>query len=229
MVLLQGPRLSYYSSCPYLQDELCRFEYFYAHELDGIEMDEFLKQGWRKFGTYYFRPECGSCRLCVPIRIPVRDFVRTKNQRRVMRKCGILSVQFKNLEYRDEIYEIYRDHSLHRFARESVLDEFIAAFYTPSCPSLQSEYYLNEELIAVGFIDVSLKSLSSVYFAYKSAYDRYSLGTYSVLREVEHAASIGLEYYYLGYYVEECRSMAYKNLFYPNEKFDWFSGVWTRE
>ncbi len=229
MILLQEPRFSYYGVCPYFEDAQCRFEYFYARDLDGAELDELFKRGWRKFGTYFFRPECGRCRRCVPLRILVEEFAPTKSQRRVMRKGAEIEVEFREPEYRDEIFEIYRDHSSNRFGRESDKTDFMEAFYTPSCPSLQSEYRLHGELVAVGFIDVSLDALSSVYFVYKTKYEQYRMGTYSLVREIEHAASRGMKYYYLGYYIKETGRMSYKNHFHPNEKFDWINQVWTKE
>ena len=95
-----------------------------------------------------------------------------------------------------------------------------------SCPSIQSEYYLDNRLIAVGFLDVSNISLSSIYFIYNTEYMKYSPGTLSILREAEYAASIGLPYYYLGYYIEENKSMSYKNSFRINEKMNWESEAW---
>lgn len=229
MLLLQKPQLSRFSQCTYLPDRMCRFEYFFAIDLDARELEDLLSTGWRKFGEYYFRPDCGDCRRCVPLRIFVPEFRPSKGQRRVMRACADIEVRFTEPEYREEIFEIYRDHSLHRFGKESDPDEFIAAFYTRSCPSLQSEYYLDGEMIAVGFIDLSREGMSSVYFVYKTAFDEYRLGTCSIIREVEHAASRNLNYYYLGYYIEENRSMAYKEHFHPHEKYDWAEGRWIRE
>lgn len=229
MLLLQKPQLSRFSQCTYLPERRCRFEYFFAIDLDARDLEDLLCSGWRKFGEYYFRPDCGECRSCVPLRIIVPEFRPSKGQRRVMRSCADVRVRFVEPDYRDEIFEIYRDHSLHRFGKESDPDEFIAAFYTRSCPSIQSEYYLGEKLIAVGFIDAGSEGMSSVYFVYKTAYDAYRLGTYSVIKEVEHAASYGLKYYYLGYHIAENMSMAYKGHFHPHETYDWTAGLWIRE
>jgi leucyl-tRNA---protein transferase len=229
MILLQEPQLSDFTPCSYIEDRMWRFEYFFAHGLDGRELGLLLQRGWRKFGHYYFRPSCGECRRCVPIRILAREFVPGKSQRRIAKRCAAIEVRFGELDYRGEIFEIYRDHSLNRFGKESDEDDFIAAFYSRSCPSLQSEYYLDGELIAVGFLDQSSDSLSSVYFIYKTAHEQLRLGTYSVIREAEYAASIGLNYYYLGYYIGENPSMAYKGHFHPHETFDWERQVWTRE
>jgi arginyl-tRNA--protein-N-Asp/Glu arginylyltransferase len=229
MILLQEPRLSYFISCPYVQEEECRFEYFYANSLDCTDLDELLKLGWRKFGEYYFRPCCGNCRRCLPLRILTREFKPTKTQRRVTRKCAGIEVRFGALDYKDEIFDIYLEHSRSRFGLDGSLDEFYATFYTKSCPTMQSEYYMNGTLIAVGFIDIATESLSSVYFAYRSSYDQYRLGTFSVLKEVEYAAAEGLKYYYLGYYIKENPRMAYKSHFHPYEYFDWHGTKWIRE
>lgn len=206
-----------------------RFEYFFAHNINERELDGLLNRGWRKFGEYYFRPSCGDCMRCIPIRILTQEFKPTKNQRRILRVCSDIEVRFRELQYRDEIFEIYRDHSMNRFGKESDPDEFITAFYTPSCPALQSEYYRNGELVAVGFIDISSNSLSSVYFVYKTSIEQLKLGTYSILKEVEYAASLGMKYYYLGYYIEENRRMEYKGHFHPHEKYDWSNQRWNRE
>ena len=229
MVMLQESRLSIFAPCTYLPERMWRFEYFFATSINDRELNRLLSRGWRKFGEYYFRPSCGECMRCIPIRILVQEFKPTKGQRRVFRRCADVEVRFNALEYRDEIFEIYRDHSMNRFGKESDPDEFIAAFYTPSCPMMQSEYYRNGELVAVGFIDISSSGLSSVYFAYKTSCEQLRLGTYSVLREVEYAASRGFTYYYLGYYIEESRSMEYKGHFHPHEKYDWSSRRWNRE
>jgi arginyl-tRNA--protein-N-Asp/Glu arginylyltransferase len=229
MILLQEPRLSYFISCPYVQDEECRFEYFYANNLERTDLDELLSRGWRKFGEYYFRPRCGDCLRCLPLRILAQEFKPTKTQRRVMRKCAEIEVRFVGLDYRDEIFDIYLEHSRSRFGSEGSPDEFYATFYTTSCPTMQSEYYMNDTLIAVGFIDIATESLSSVYFAYRPSYGSYRLGTFSVIREVEYAAAMGMKYYYLGYCIKESPRMAYKSHFHPYEYFDWHETTWIRE
>lgn len=226
MIILQDPQISYFSECSYIPDELWRYEYFFALQLDGDELEEFLSKGWRKFGAYYFRPKCGGCTKCIPLRVLVNEFKPSRSQRRVLRKGADIRVEFAPLKYRDDVYEIYSDHSLNRFNRETEKEEFISTFYTESCPSLQSEYYLNGRLIAVGFLDISSRSLSSVYFIYKTEFEDYSPGVLSVISEIEYARSIGLEYYYLGYYINENRSMSYKNRFHPHELFDWESKKW---
>ena len=229
MILIQEPRLGLDGPCAYIEGLQWRFEYFFARGLDEGELDELLSRGWRKFGEYYFRPRCAACSRCIPLRVRAGEFAPTRSQRRIMRNCAAVEVRFGGLSFREEIFEVYRDHSLNRFGKESDRDDFITSFYSPSCPGLQSEYYLDGNLIAVGFLDRSGDSLSSVYFVFRSEYKEYRLGSFSVIKEVEFAASLGLHHYYLGYYIAENRSMEYKGHFHPHEKYDWADKTWKRE
>ena len=105
-------------------------------------------------------------------------------------------------------------------------EEFKQAHYQDTCDCLQAEYYLEDKLIAVGFLDRGNISLSSSYFIYDCDYQQYSLGTFSILKEVEYCQEQGFEYYYLGYYIKDNKSMAYKNRFYPHQQMDWADGIW---
>ena len=105
MLTLQECRLSDEAPCPYLPDRTARYEYFFALDLDARELDALIATGWRKFGLYFFRPECPGCRSCVPLRVPVAGFRPSKGQRRVMRK-NIRQTRL-GVRYRPEIFSIY--------------------------------------------------------------------------------------------------------------------------
>ncbi len=227
MILMQEIALSDAQQCQYLPDRQWRFRYFFASQLDAVELDELLRRGWRKFGYYYFRPSCRGCQACVPIRVRTEDFKPSKNQKELLKKNRHVEVDFGPLEFDEEVFRIYKRHSMERFGNESSLDEFVMNFYSESCPALQSNYYVDGKLAGVGFLDRSSEALSSVYFIFDTDYSRYSLGTYSVLKEIEHAASLGLPYYYLGYYIPECDRMRYKGRFRPHELFDWNDEKWS--
>ncbi len=229
MKLLSEPQVSEESPCPYIEGKKWRFNYFFAVDVTAEELDVILSRGWRKFGMYYFKPVCGECRECIPIRVIADEIIPSKSQRRALRDCQDVRVEFRELEYRDEIFEIYKDHSHFKFNKESDENDFRSSFYTRSCPALQSEYYIDDKLAAVGFLDVSSNALSSIYFIYKNEFAKYRLGTFSALKESEYALSLGLKYYYLGYYIENNSSMVYKNRFHVNEKMDWNTGDWLRE
>lgn len=74
-------------------------------------------------------------------------------------------------------------------------------------------YYLDDKLIAVSVLDFLPTGLSSIYFIWDPDYAHLSLGSLSGLREIQMCHVLGLGYYYLGYYIEDCPKMNYKGKF----------------
>ena len=74
-------------------------------------------------------------------------------------------------------------------------------------------YYLDSKLIAIGFLDVLPSGISSIYFIYDPDYKELGLGKISGLKEMELSQKLGLQYYYLGYFIEDCSKMSYKKKF----------------
>jgi arginyl-tRNA--protein-N-Asp/Glu arginylyltransferase len=217
MRILSSPLLSLPDTCPYLKDEVYRQEYFAGTELDSWQFQYLLDHRWRRFGTVFFRPVCPSCRKCRSIRVFAPFFTPTKSQKRVLKRNKETRVVFGPLKFREELYSIYEKHSRQKFAQESSQDEFLRNFFNPGVPSFQSEYFIDGVLAGFGILDIAGQGLSSVYFCYDPKYSDYSLGSFSVMEEIRETAARGLEYYYLGYYIEETPRMAYKGRFHPYE------------
>ena len=199
----------------------------FAFGFSSPEFNEYLSCGWRRFGIFFFRPNCTDCYQCRPIRVKVNEYSPTRSQRRVINKNRNTKVIFKKLEFREELYDVYKEHSVDRFNQQTDINEFKETFFYNSVPALQSEYYVGEKLAALGFIDVSNEALSSVYFVYRTEYSELSLGTFGAIKEIEYAESLNLKYYYLGYYIQGNRRMSYKNKFKPHEIYDWKKGEWN--
>ncbi|ODV79673.1 arginyl-tRNA-protein transferase [Suhomyces tanzawaensis NRRL Y-17324] len=71
-------------------------------------------------------------------------------------------------------------------------------------------YYLDNKLIAVSVLDFLPSGVSSIYFIWDPDYAHLSLGTVSGIREILMCERLGFEYYYLGYYIDDCDKMRYK-------------------
>ncbi len=230
MKLLSPPRLSPEEKCPYLPNRQSRHEFFLAQDLSDEEFDEVLTQGFRKFGIYFFRPNCRHCSECLPLRVKAREFTPSKSQKRVLKKNKDITVLFKPLIYREEIFEIFVKHSHIRFGQDeshnNAREEFIQTHFTPTTSSLLSEFYLEGKLIAVGFLDTSQEATSSVYFIYDPDYAKRSLGVFGALKEIEYTKNKGKKYYYLGFFIKENQSMSYKNQFLPYQIYDWATKTW---
>ena len=227
MVEIRDRDISDEFDCPYL-DKQARNEYFFAMELNHEDINKLLAECWRKFGWYYFRPACLDCHACRPLRVLTEEFKPSRSQRKVLSKNLKTEMKVCTLEYRDEIFELYKKHSMVRFDQPSEKQEFIETHFFPSCPGLQAEYYVDGKLAAVGFLDQGTDSLSSVYFIYDTDLAHLSLGVYGALKEIELGRKMKLDYYYLGYWIEENKSMRYKNKFYPHELMDWESEDWSK-
>lgn len=226
MQIIQAPQTEEITECPYLPDRQKRYEYFFAGGLTPQELSSLLAEGWRKFGPFFFRPDCPGCRLCIPLRVRTAAFAPSRSQRRVLRRAAGLRATFGPLRQDERVWEIYRKHSTLRFDQQSDRDDFLFNFYLPSCPAMQTEVRLGEELIGAGFVDGGEDCLSTVYFCYDPEFGHLHPGTFSVLQEIDYARALGLPYYYLGYYVPGCPRMAYKDHFRPREHYDWQSRTW---
>jgi len=214
--------------CPYLKGHRAAYDVFYANNLSGEELSYFLSRGWRKFSTYFFRPNCGTCRKCIPVRVCTFEFEPTKSQRRIIRKNSTTCVQFDELQFSADIFEIYKEHSLARFNRDVDIDEFKRTFFQPPCESILSKYLQDGSLFGGGFLDVAFDALSSIYFVYKPDRSCLSPGSFSTIAEINHARKLEKPYYYLGYYIEDNHHMNYKNRFFPYEFYNWDEEVWEK-
>ena len=214
--------------CGYLPDRDSSYESYLVLEATETEREQLLAAGYRAFGKYVFRPRCGLCAECVPLRVPATKFQLSKSQRRVLKKCKEVQVEIGSPRFTQEKLEIYHDH-LQRFQRSdsvSTEEDFRFSFYDPDIPAFEFTYYLDGNLIAFGIVQKTPRAFSSVYFTYRLAFSKLSLGVFSVLQEIEFARQTHRPYVYLGYYVHQNHFMNYKAQYCPNEVLT-HSGRWV--
>lgn len=74
-------------------------------------------------------------------------------------------------------------------------------------------------LVAVGVVDVLPTGLSSVYLFYSPsfAHNLAPLGKFAILKEIEWTKKLGRQFYYLGYFIQDCQKMMYKADYHPSE------------
>lgn len=208
--------------CPYLPGQTARFRF-----LDGRFAGNFYRElmdfGHRRNGQFIYRPVCADCRACEVLRIPLKAFRRSKDQRRVWNRASkCITAELLRPEYTDERAALYRRYlrEVHGNLRESPESSHYSQFLVQSCtPERTCELQFRHEgrLVAVALVDFFEDALSSVYAYYDPDYARYSLGTYSALTEIALGQRLGLDYYYPGYYVAQCQAMNYKTRFRPCE------------
>jgi arginyl-tRNA--protein-N-Asp/Glu arginylyltransferase len=198
--------------------------------LRASEFDERLESGDRRQGMFLYRTACPTCRACEPIRLDVHTFQMNRSQRRVMERGDReLRVELGTPMADMRRVELYNLHKELRGLGESQsridLDGYREFLVMTCCDSFEMRYFAGSELLGVALVDRGERSLSAVYCYYDPNYSKLSLGTYSILRQVELCKSWGLRHLYLGLYIGDCERMRYKARFSPHERL--IDGVWT--
>ena len=228
ITLLKDSKKTKPVKCPYLPDKVFIQRYFVHNDLSEYEFDYLLSQGWRKFGYYFFKPECPECFGCTPVRVLAEEYSPSKSQKRVLRKNNVTDVFMAQNSFSEERYKIFEKHSEIRFNQKTTRKDFGYNFCISAVPSFVMEYKIAEKLFGTGYIDSSSEGLSSVYFAFDPDYSFLSPGILSSIVEIYTAKNLGKKYYYLGYYVKNNKTMEYKLNFSPYELYDWAEKKWEK-
>ena len=199
--------------------------------LSHAEFGARLRSGDRRQGVLLYRTACPSCRACEPIRLDVEDFAPTRTQRRIYRR-GLerLDVEIGPPEFSPEKVALY---NLHKSGRDlnpdghDIDEQGYRAFLVDTCcDSFEIRYRHAGQLVGVANVDRSDDALSAVYFYFDPTFEPWSPGVFSILKQVELCRSWGLRYLYLGLYIAEGPSMAYKATYLPHERL--LHGRWQR-
>ncbi len=215
----QSRHLTRETPCPYLENRSARSEAYFVKSLEPDAYRRLMARGFRRSGHIVYRPRCRGCRACEPLRVEVDRFEPTRSMRRILARNRDVSMTPGELAPSQEKFELfcrYLDHQ-HDSTMSRSLDTFIDFLYDSPADTFEFTYRCGEDLVGVGIADRCSDGISSVYMYFDPAWSRRSLGTLSVLREIEHCRAAGWRYYYLGYYIEGCPSMEYKKRFRPNE------------
>lgn len=207
------------SPCPYLPNRRARTEAYRMDGLDGEAYGRLLTQGFRRSGQIIYRPRCRGCSECRSTRIPVDAFLPSRSMRRVWRRNADLRVEEGDPAPTDEKYNLYCRYldAQHDRTMSRSFETFQDFLYDSAIETREFRLFLGERLVGVSIADRWNGGLSSVYMYFDPDFRTRSLGTYSILWEIDYCRRQGLPYYYLGYYVAGCEAMAYKSRFRPNE------------
>lgn len=214
-------------ACPYLPEREACEEFFVAEQFPAELYHDFMNHGFRRSGRIIYRPICGMCRECRPIRVSASAFMLNKAQRRVLRKNEDVEIRVAAPRFSKEKFRIYSDYlSLkHDAVPDKSPTSLRDSLYCSPLTTIEFEYRVRGRLVGVGTADLCSRSLSSVYMFYDPDCSSRSLGTFSAIQEIFFCRDHSIPQYYLGFYVAECPSMNYKGRFRPNEILD-RSGHW---
>ncbi len=184
---------------------------------------QLIELGYRRSGSHTYRPHCRNCQECIPCRIPVNEFCPNRSQRRCLHTNNVCSTQLMAADYSDEHFELYQRYINARHACGNMANplpqDYKNFLYSDWSETFFLELRENNQLLAVAVCDLVDSGLSAVYSFYDPDALNRSLGTLCVLKMIEQAKLMGLEYLYLGYLIRDSNKMRYKQCFRPLEIF----------
>lgn len=180
---------------------------------------ELVRHGFRRSGTFTYRPRCDGCQQCVPVRVEADAFAPTRSQRRSYKQHKDLEVTLHSLRDKTEYFELYRRYQEARH-RDGGMDDDSPEQYRnfllqSHVETMLVEFRENSVLRMVSVVDVLVDGLSAVYTFYDPDVPHSSFGTFNVLWQIDMCRKLQLPYLYLGYWIADSRKMAYKANFQP--------------
>lgn len=213
--------------CPYLPG---RFERRVLTDLADLPdptpaFGHLTSAGFRRSLSIAYRPVCPTCTACVPVRIPVGRFQPSTTQRRLVRRNVDLSVALEASIATDEQYALFQHYQASRHAGGDMATMAMSDYRSmvedsPVDTALLTLRTQTGALVAVCLVDRSDDGLSAVYSFFDCQDPSRSLGAHLILALVNVCRASGLDYVYLGYWIEGSAKMQYKSRYRPLQRLD---------
>lgn len=211
-------------ACPYLEGEMARLPLqIPCPPVTPQQADLRFAAGQRRTGEFVYSTQCQSCKACEPIRIPVSKFRFSRTHKRTLRRnAGVLVPYIGPVVVDDTRIELFNRHrearALGRSESRIDVNEYVWAFQKSSFDTFEISWSIDNQLVAVAICDQGQTSMSAVYTFYEPDRREMSLGTWSILKQIEYCRQTNRDYLYLGFYIANSRKMSYKARFFPHER-----------
>ncbi|MEZ5952756.1 MAG: arginyltransferase [Hyphomonas sp.] len=217
------------SPCPYLPNRRERKAFTNLAITESDLVHNMLSQaGFRRSQTIAYRPACPRCNACRSVRVPTRDFVASRNDRRVLqRNAGIVRHEVEPSATREQ-YTLLKAYVKTRHDGGGMSDmsyrDYSAMVGGSPVQSRIFEYRdgsgVDAPLIGCSITDILRDGFSMVYTFFDPSMEERSLGHFLILDHIRHAQDLGLPHVYLGYWVKGSPKMDYKRRYKPLEVLD---------
>lgn len=208
-------------TCSYLPDQQERLLVAVDPRLHNSQYYSWLMhEGFRRSGDQIYRPHCQGCKACHSLRIIVAEFQPSKSQRRLMKKNQHFELKMSS-EVKDIYYPLYENYinTLHTDGTmyPANVEQYQSFIKSKITEQIFLETWHNDKLISVAVTDKLLDALSAVYTFYHPDYRSSALGVYSILNQIALTQKLNKNYLYLGYQIDACRKMNYKDKYFPHQ------------
>lgn len=180
---------------------------------------QLIQHGFRRSGAHCYRPHCKGCQACIACRIPVKTFIANRSQQRCLKKNTDLTLTVVDAAFSHEYFDLYRRYLDSRHQDGSMANpaekDFQQFLYCSWSDTRFLELRLKDRLVAVAVTDMVSDGVSAVYSFFDPELANRSLGSYCILTQIAFVDKLGLDYVYLGYWIEHHKKMHYKTNFQP--------------
>ncbi|MGC6472187.1 MAG: arginyltransferase [Parvibaculales bacterium] len=210
--------------CPYLEGRVERKMFTHLSGSNANALNDTLTHaGFRRSQNILYKHACEECRACISVRVKAREFAFSKGFKRVLKKNSDLCGTHLRPETNKEQFELLSKYLDQRHKDGGMADMGVFDYMgmvEDTCVDTHLVEYHDAEgvLVAVCLIDRLSDGLSMVYSFYDPERDSRSLGTFMILDQIQRTLAAGLDYLYLGYWIEGCGKMVYKQRFKPLEQ-----------
>lgn len=183
---------------------------------------QLIQAGFRRSGEQLYRPHCKTCNACESLRIMVSDFIPSRSQKRVLSRNS--NIEIKVLEgERDDYYPLYEKYIVEAHKDGSMFPPSYEQYRHFIHCSWQSPLFIegriDGHLVGVAVTDRVNIGLSALYTFFDPHLRSQSLGTFFILQQIRLCQERALQYLYLGYQIDACGKMNYKNKFHPHQRY----------
>ncbi len=179
-----------------------------------------MHQGFRRSGNDIYRPHCLACQACQSLRVLIAHFTPSKSQKRLLKRSQQFLVKLSN-EVKSSYYPLYEKYINEIHCDGSMFPASLEQFQSFTQNDITEQIYIeiwhDDVLVSVAVTDDIPNALSAVYTFYHPAYRKYGLGVLSILKQIEIAQQLAREFLYLGYQINDCEKMNYKNRYKPHQ------------
>ena len=214
---------------------LLPFEYHFPDKVVSYkQLDKLLATGYFRTGNYLMRTRVlffnNEILNTLHVRFQLSDYLFSKSLQKLLHKNKqrfTYTIQPFSITIEKE--NLYRKHRT-RF-KGHVSPSLSGYMFDNYHSNIFNTYEINvfdgEQLVAFSFFDVGHKSIASILGIFNQEYEKFSLGIYTMLLEIEYAKNLQFKYYYPGYVAYEPSQFNYKlRLAKKIQFFDWFTKRW---
>ena len=212
-------------------------EQFDREYLSLTDWETLLRAGWDRVGQHFFHRRFDYFEMpfltetvitqleLMPLRYKLTGFAFTKSQRAVLKRNADLTCIYRPTKLTEEKLALFNKWYFARFGFNSSLFTWVSPENKPF-PTYEVCYYKGDKLIACSFFDITRTCQYSTAAMYDPDESHRSLGTLTLLGEIEFGVLHGKKYHFPGHAYVARSVYDYKKRFNNLQAFNWETKRW---